>query len=91
MVKDDEQLADLQRTETIIAENKTLKAFKLFFQVPCEHCGRPIDVWDEYNAKLVVDGIGFGHTSCWKTPKGHKIELLRALQHNQKGGDQPRP
>jgi len=80
MVSDQEQLAGVQHTEKVLEENEMLKPFKHFLEVPCEICHKPIKCWDNYNTKLVIQGTGFGHTSCWRSKAGQLIELSRAIK-----------
>jgi hypothetical protein len=47
--------------------------------VPCEICHEPIKEWDDYNVKLAIQGIGFGHTACWRSDLGRMKEFARAL------------
>jgi hypothetical protein len=80
MVSDSKQLEDIRNMEEVLKENEILRPFKTFLEVPCEICHQPIECWDDYNAKLVVQGIGFGHTSCWNSEVGRMIELTRAIR-----------
>jgi hypothetical protein len=79
MVSDKKQFADIHHAEGIIKENEVLKPFKVFLELPFEICHKPIEYWDEYNTKLVIQGIGFGHTSRWKGEAGQLGELTRAI------------
>ncbi len=53
---------------------------KAFLNKPCEICYKPVGEWDNYNVKLAMQGIGCGHTSCWKSDVGQMIELKNALK-----------
>ncbi|MCK4825426.1 hypothetical protein KA005_57290, partial [bacterium] len=75
MVSDGKQLEDIQHMEEVLKENEVLKPFKQFLKAPCEICHEPIEAWDDYNTKLVIEGIGFGHTSCWKSEVGQLRQL----------------
>lgn len=79
MVSDKKQLADIQHTQEIIEENKKLNPLKVFLEVPCEICQKPIGSWDDYNTRLVIRGIGFGHTTCWKSEIGQLRQLEKAI------------
>lgn len=79
MASDKKQLADIRHTQEMIEENRRLNAFKVFLEVPCEICHEPIGCWDDYNTRLVLRGIGFGHTSCWKSEIGQLRQLEKAI------------
>jgi len=80
MVSDKKQLADVQHTEALLEESHKLKPFKALLEVPCEICNQPDECWDEYNVKLVIQGTGFGHTSCWNSEFGQRRQLTKAIQ-----------
>ena len=62
---------------------EVLEPFKAFLEEPCELCHKPVSEWDEYNVKLAIQGIGCGHTSCWKSELGRMKELARAISKNK--------
>lgn len=80
IVSDKQQLEDVKHTEEILKENEILKPFKDFLNVPCEICHKPIQVWDGYNIKLVIEGTGFGHTLCWKSDLGRMREVAKVMR-----------
>ncbi len=84
MVSDEKQLEDIQHMEEVLKENEILKPFKDFLKLPCEICHGPIEAWDDYNTKLVIQGTGFGHTSCWKSEVGQLRQLAKAIQQVRK-------
>lgn len=84
MVSDKKHLEDIKNMEEVMKENEILKPFEHFLKVPCEICHDPIQVWDDYNTKLVIQGTGFGHTSCWKSQAGQMREMTKALQRLRK-------
>jgi hypothetical protein len=81
MVSGKKQLEDIQHMEEVLKENDMLKPFKHFLKVPCEICHEPIEAWDDYNTKLVIQGTGFGHTSCWESQSGQMRQLTKAIQN----------
>ena len=81
MISDGKQFDDIQHMEEVLMENEILKPFKHFLKVPCEICHEPVEAWDDYNTKLVIQGTGFGHTSCWKSQAGQMRQLTKAIQH----------
>ncbi len=74
------QLEGTQYLEKVLEEYEVLEPFKAFKNVPCEICHKPITEWDDYSVKLVLQGIGCGHTACWYSESGKTRELLRTLQ-----------
>ena len=80
----DKQLEDTLQLEEALKEIKVLKSFRAFLNTPCEICHEPIEEWNDYNVKLVIEGISCGHTSCWKSESGQMKELLKAIQKFKK-------
>jgi len=78
------KLQNIQYTEELVNENEVLKPFKAFLNVPCEVCHEPVNEWNDYNVKLAIEGIGCGHTSCWKSEYGQMKEFLKAIQKVKK-------
>jgi hypothetical protein len=76
----EKQIENTRYIEKVLKELEVLEPFKAFLDVPCEICGEPIMEWDEYSVKLVMQGIGNGHTRCWNSDLGRLMELRRALQ-----------
>jgi hypothetical protein len=80
----EKKLQDTHYAEELLNENEVLKPFKTFLNVPCEICHEPVNEWNDYNVKLVIEGIGCGHTSCWNSQTGQMRELLKAIQKFKK-------
>jgi len=80
----EKQLEDTQHLEEVLKEIEVLGPFKAFFNVPCEICHEMIDEWDDYNVKLVFEGIGCGHTHCWNSELGRLLELRKAIEKVKK-------
>jgi hypothetical protein len=76
----EKQVENTRYLGKVLEEYKVLEPFKAFLDVPCEICHEPITEWDAYSVKLVMQGIGFGHTRCWNSDFGQLIELKRAIQ-----------
>jgi hypothetical protein len=75
----EKQIENTQHLEKVLGEYGVLEPFKALLEEPCEICHKPVSEWDEYNIKLVIQGIGCGHTSCWNSELGQLKELNRAL------------
>ena len=75
----EQQLENTIRLDKVLEEYEALLPFKAFLKEPCEICHEPVSEWDEYNVKLVIQQIGCGHTSCWKSDLGRMKELARAI------------
>jgi hypothetical protein len=80
----EKQLEDTQHLEKLLEEHEVMKSFKAFLNVPCELCHEPIEEWDDYNVKLVIEGIGCGHTTCWKSEAGQLREWRKAIEKEKK-------
>ena len=78
------QLEDTQHLEKVLEEYEVLEPFKAFLNVPCEICHEPITEWGDYSVKLVIQGIGCGHTQCWNSELGRLIELRKAIEKVKK-------
>jgi len=80
----EKQIENTQHLEKLLEEYEVMKSFKAFLNVPCELCHEPIEEWDDYNVKLVIEGIGCGHTTCWKSEAGQLRELRKAIEKEKK-------
>jgi hypothetical protein len=80
----EQQLENTMRLDKVLEEYEALLPFKAFLDEPCEICHEPVIEWDEYNIKLAIQGIGCGHTSCWKSDLGRIRELNKALSKYKK-------
>ena len=80
----EKQSEDIQYLEKLLEEYEVIKSFKAFLNVPCEICHEPVNEWNDYNVKLVIEGAGCGHTECWKSESGQMKELLKAIQKFKK-------
>ena len=80
----EKQLEDTLHLEELLKEYKVLEPFKAFLNVLCEICHKPIEEWDDYNVRLAIEGIGCGHTSCWKSQAGRFRELRKAIEKVKK-------
>ncbi len=80
----EKQLEDTQHLEKVLEEHEVLKSFEAFFNIPCELCHEPIEEWDDYNVKLLIEGIGCGHTACWKSEAGQIREIRKAIEKEKK-------
>jgi hypothetical protein len=80
----EKQLEDNLHLEEVLKEIEVLKPFEAFFNMSCEICHEPVKEWDDYNVKLAIEGIGCGHTHCWNSEAGQKMELLKAIQKFKK-------
>jgi FtsZ-binding cell division protein ZapB len=78
------QLEDTQHLEDVLKEIEVLEPFKAFLIEPCEICHKTIEKWDDYSVKLAIQGIGCGHTSCWKSELGRLLELRKAIEKVKK-------
>jgi hypothetical protein len=63
---------------------EVLEPFKAFLEESCEICHKPVSEWDEYNIKRAIQGIGCGHSSCWRSELGQIKELTRAINKYMK-------
>ena len=80
----EKQLEDILHLDEVLEECEVLEPFKAFLNVPCEICHEPITEWGDYSVKLVIQGIGCGHTQCWNSELGRFIELRKAIQKVKK-------
>ena len=76
----EKQLDDTLHIEKVLEEYKVLEPFKAFFNILCEICDEPVKDWDDYNVKLAVEGIGYGHTNCWNSEFGQFRQIAKAIQ-----------
>ena len=76
----EKQLEDTLQLERVLREIETLKAFKAFLNAPCEMCHEPIKEWDDYDVELAFQGVGCGHTHCWKSELGRLRQLAKTIQ-----------
>ncbi|MFC2019350.1 cell division protein ZapB [Chloroflexota bacterium] len=76
----EKQLDDTQRLETVMEELKVLLPFEAFLDVPCEICHELVKEWDDYNIELAIQGIGYGHTHCWRSELGQLREFRKAIE-----------
>ena len=53
-----EQLDNIHLVEQLLEENTNLKPLRVFLDVPCEICGKPITNWSEGSVKAAVMGFG---------------------------------
>lgn len=74
------QLEDTQHLEKVLENYKVIEAFKTFLNAPCEICEKPVKDWDDFNVKLVIKGVGCGHTRCWNSETGRLRELRKAIE-----------
>jgi hypothetical protein len=75
----EKQIENTRHLEKVLAEYGVLEPFKAFLNAPCEICHELVKEWDDYNVKLAIEGIGCGHTPCWRSDLGKMKELARAL------------
>ena len=80
----EKQLEDTLHLEEVLEEYGMLEPFKAFLEVPCEICHEPVTEWSDYSVKLVIQGIGCGHTQCWNSELGRFIELRKAIEKVKK-------
>ncbi len=80
----EKQLEDTLHLDEVLAECEVFEPFKVFLNVSCEICHEPVKEWDEYNVNLAIEGIGCGHTSCWKSELGRFRELRKAIEKVKK-------
>ena len=80
----EKQLEDTQHLDKVLEEYGVLEPFKAFLNVPCEICHEPITEWGDYSVKLVIQGIGCGHTQCWNSELGRLIELQKVIEKVKK-------
>lgn len=80
----EKQIENTQHLEKVLDEYGVLEPFKAFLNVPCEICHEPITEWGDYSVKLVIQGIGCGHTQCWNSQPGQMRELLKVIQKFKK-------
>lgn len=76
----EEQLENTRRIDEVLKENEALKPLRVFQDMPCEICGKPVNEWDEQNIKLVISGMGCGHTQCWNSQLGQWRQIGKAIQ-----------
>ncbi|MFC2016520.1 hypothetical protein ACFLUF_02275 [Chloroflexota bacterium] len=80
----EKQVEDTQHLEKVLEKYGVLEPFKAFLNVPCEICHESITEWGDYSVKLVIQGIGCGHTQCWNSELGRLIELGKAIEKVKK-------
>jgi len=80
----EKQLEDTLHLEEVLEEYEVLKPFEAFFTVPCEICHELIGKWDDRNVRLVIQGIGCGHTHCWNSELGQLRELRKTIEQVKK-------
>lgn len=80
----EQQMENIILVEETLKENKAIQPLKAFLNVPCELCHEPIEEWDDYNVKLVIEGIGCGHTSCWNSEVGQMRQIRKAIEKAKK-------
>jgi len=87
-VKEDDSflkaLVSEKQLEDTLQLEEALKSFKAFLNTPCEICHESVKEWDDYNVKLAIEGIGCGHTSCWKSELGRLREFRKAIEKVKK-------
>lgn len=71
------QLEDIYRVEQLQKENDALRPLKVFLDLPCEVCGHPVTEWTLQDVKRGVTGLGWGHSACWSSDKGHIRQFFR--------------
>lgn len=88
----EEQMENIALVEKTLKENKALEPLKVFLNLPCEICGKPMTEWSEQDLRRGVMGSGWGHTQCWNTTKGQarqfaklvKEEMEKRMQNHSK-------
>ena len=80
----EKQVENTRHLEKVLEEYEVLEPFKAFLEVPCEICHEPVTEWGDYSVKLVIQGIGCGHLSCWNSELGRFIELRKAIEKVKK-------
>ena len=75
----EEQLENTRRIDEVLKENEALTPLKVLLGMPCEICGKPVNELDEQNIKLVISGMGCGHTQCWNSQSGQLSQLAKAI------------
>ena len=76
----EEQLEDTRKIGEVLKENEALKPLRVFLGMPCEICGKPVNEWDEQNIKLVISGMGCGHTQCWNSQLGQLRQIGKVIK-----------
>jgi len=75
----EEQLENTHRIGEVLKENEALIPLRVFLDMPCEICGKPVNEWDEQNVKLVITGMGCSHTSCWNSQSGQWRQMCKTI------------
>jgi hypothetical protein len=75
----EKQLKGIRRSVEIQKENDSLKPFKIFFNIRCEVCGKPVAEWTDRNIQKGISGLGWGHTQCWDSPLGQAKQMAKLV------------
>ncbi len=69
--------------------NPRVSTPRLTEAIAVERLSRSRSVMSDYSVKLVIQGIGCGHTQCWNSELGRFIELRKAIEKvkNRKAGN----
>ena len=76
----EKQLENIHRCVEVQKENDSLRPFKVFFDIRCEVCGKPVKEWNDGNIKKGISGRGWGHTQCWTSQLGQLHQMIKLLK-----------
>jgi hypothetical protein len=76
----EKQLEDIRRCVEVQKENDSLSPFKVFFDIRCEVCGKPVTNWNDGNIERGISGRGWGHTQCWISQLGQLHQIIKLLK-----------
>jgi len=76
----EEQIENVRRLERVLEENEALRPLKVFLDLPCDVCGKPITEWTDYIVKKGVKEHCWGHAECWISDEGHIKQLFKLAE-----------
>ncbi|MFC1926702.1 hypothetical protein ACFLWV_03000 [Chloroflexota bacterium] len=74
------QLENVHFLEEYKKENDALRPLKVFLDLPCEVCGKPVTEWTKRNVEMGANGSGWGHTQCWQSSNGQVRLYAKAVR-----------
>ena len=74
------QIENVHRLERVLEENEALRPLKVFLDLPCDVCGKPITEWTDYIVQKGVKEHCWGHAECWNSDNGHFKQLVKLAE-----------
>jgi hypothetical protein len=80
----DKQLENVRLAEQLESENRVLRPFKAFQELPCAVCRQPIREWTDDLVGSLMKRTEQVHPQCWGTLEGQLWMILRFDRFKQK-------